>query len=81
MTMLQLAGATATSALLKEMGAWIRAGVQGMRAAGTRRRHDRELATMSDRELADLGVGRSEVPALTARDAVSDRDIWLKGIV
>lgn len=74
MTMLQLAGATAASALLKRIDAW-------MRAAGTRRRHDRELAAMSDRELADLGVGRSEVPALTARDAVSDREIWLKGLV
>ena len=74
MTMLQFASAAATLALLKGIGAW-------MHAARVRRRQDRELATMSDRELSDLGVGRSEVPALTARDAASDRDIWLKGIV
>lgn len=83
MTTLQYAGITeaATSAPLKAIGAWIRTSVQWMRAARARRGQSLELAAMSEHELSDLGIGRSEVPGLLARDPVPDRAIWVRGIV
>ena len=83
MTTLRYSGIarTATSAPSKGLGAWFRAGVQRLRAASARRGQSLELAAMSDHELSDLGVGRSEVPALLAREPVQDRALWIRGVV
>ena len=83
MTTLRYSGIarTAAPAPMGGFGAWIRAGVQRLRAARARRGHDRELATMSDHDLADLGIGRSEVPALLQREPVSDREVRVRGIL
>lgn len=37
---------------------------EAIREVGRRRRDQRLLAAMSDRELHDLGVGRSQIPGL-----------------
>ncbi|MDM0021708.1 DUF1127 domain-containing protein [Variovorax sp. J22R187] len=37
---------------------------EAVRLAGHRRRDQRLLRAMSDRDLCDLGVGRSQIPAL-----------------
>ena len=76
MTTLRYSGIarTAAAAPVRGPGAWFRVGVQRLRAASARRGHDRELAAMSDHDLADLGIGRSEVPALLQREPVSDRE-------
>ena len=37
---------------------------EAIREVGHRRRDQRQLADMSDRELSDLGVGRSQSPGL-----------------
>ena len=83
MTTLRYSGIarTAAAAPVRGLGAWFRAGVQRLRAASARRGHDRDLAAMSDHDLADLGIGRSEVPALLQREPVSDRDVWVRGIL
>ena len=83
MTTLRHAGPTpaATGAPLKGIGAWIRAGLDWPRAARARRGQSLELAAMSDHELSDLGVGRSEVPALLAREPVQDRALWIRGVM
>ena len=83
MTTLRYSGiaTTAAAAPVRGLGAWFRAGVQRLRAASARRGHDRELATMSDHDLADLGIGRSEVPALLQREPVSDREVRVRGIL
>ena len=83
MTTLRHAGLTpaATGAPLKGTGAWFRAGLDWLRAARARRGQSLELAAMSDHELSDLGVGRSEVPALLAREPVQDRALWIRGVV
>ena len=83
MTTLRYSGIarTAAAAPVRGPGAWFRVGVQRLRAASARRGHDRELAAMSDHDLADLGIGRSEVPALLQREPVSDREIRVRGIL